>query len=85
MHGDALTVLCTMESGSVNCCVTSPPYWGLRDYGVADLVWGGESGHEHTWGKLTARGGEEFFERHGLDKLSLIRELNARYDAEHPV
>ncbi len=24
-----------MPSGSVNCVVTSPPYWGLRDYGTA--------------------------------------------------
>jgi len=31
--GDALTELKRLESGSVNCCVTSPPYWGLRDYG----------------------------------------------------
>jgi len=31
--GDALTVLSEMEDQSVNCCVTSPPYWGLRDYG----------------------------------------------------
>lgn len=32
-HGDALSVLRTLESASVRCCVTSPPYWGLRDYG----------------------------------------------------
>ncbi len=32
--GDALTVLRAMPSDSVDCCVTSPPYWGLRDYGV---------------------------------------------------
>ena len=32
--GDALTVLRTLESGIVNMCVTSPPYYGLRDYGV---------------------------------------------------
>lgn len=32
--GDALTVLRTLPSASVQCCVTSPPYWGLRDYGV---------------------------------------------------
>ena len=32
--GDALTVLKTLPSESVNCCVTSPPYFGLRDYGV---------------------------------------------------
>lgn len=32
--GDALTVLRTMPEDSVQCCVTSPPYWGLRDYGT---------------------------------------------------
>lgn len=33
-HGQALDVLRTLPDGSVNCCVTSPPYFGLRDYGV---------------------------------------------------
>lgn len=33
-HGDALDVLRTLGAGSVDCCVTSPPYFGLRDYGV---------------------------------------------------
>ena len=32
-HGDALEVLRTMPDQSVDCCVTSPPYFGLRDYG----------------------------------------------------
>lgn len=32
--GDALTELRKLPDGSVNCCVTSPPYWGLRNYGV---------------------------------------------------
>jgi DNA modification methylase len=31
--GDALEVLRAMPDGSVDCCVTSPPYFGLRDYG----------------------------------------------------
>jgi DNA modification methylase len=31
---DALEGLRQLEAGSVDCCVTSPPYWGLRDYGV---------------------------------------------------
>lgn len=26
IHGDALTLLKTMDDNSVNCCVTSPPY-----------------------------------------------------------
>jgi DNA modification methylase len=32
--GDAIEKLKTLDAESVNCCVTSPPYWGLRDYGV---------------------------------------------------
>ena len=32
--GDCLEVLKDMESESVNCVMTSPPYWALRDYGV---------------------------------------------------
>lgn len=32
--GDSLEVLREMPSQSVDCCVTSPPYFGLRDYGV---------------------------------------------------
>ena len=31
--GDCRETLRTLPDASVNCCVTSPPYWGLRDYG----------------------------------------------------
>ncbi len=41
-QGDCLEVLQRLESDSVDCCVTSPPYWGLRDYGVD-----GQLGLEH--------------------------------------
>lgn len=34
LHGDCRDVLSTLPAGSVQCVVTSPPYWGLRDYGV---------------------------------------------------
>jgi DNA modification methylase len=33
-HGDCRAVLPTLPEASVHCVVTSPPYWGLRDYGV---------------------------------------------------
>jgi DNA modification methylase len=39
--GDARDVLASMPDGSADCIVTSPPYWGKRDYGVA-----GQYGHE---------------------------------------
>jgi len=31
--GDAQEVLKTLESGSIDCVITSPPYWGQRFYG----------------------------------------------------
>lgn len=36
--GDCLDVLKTLDDGSVQCCVTSPPYWGLRDYGHGEQL-----------------------------------------------
>ncbi len=32
INGDCLEVLPTLQSECIQCCVTSPPYWGLRDY-----------------------------------------------------
>lgn len=46
LTGDALEELMFLPSGSVQCCVTSPPYWGLRDYGTAKWV-GGDSECDH--------------------------------------
>ena len=34
IQGDALEVLKAMESESIDCCITSPPYFNLRDYGM---------------------------------------------------
>jgi len=38
MHGDCREILPTLGAESVNCCVTSPPYWGLRDYGCEGQI-----------------------------------------------
>lgn len=38
LTGDAATVLATLPAGSVRCCVTSPPYWWLRDYGTSGQI-----------------------------------------------
>jgi DNA modification methylase len=39
LHGDCRAAMQTLPEGSINCCVTSPPYWGLRDYGLEPLEW----------------------------------------------
>lgn len=47
--GDCRELLRQLPDESVNCVVTSPPYWGLRDYGLPPLVWGGDPGHRHRF------------------------------------
>jgi len=51
--GDAQQAMQTLPSESVHCIVTSPPYWGLRDYGVAGQL-GSEDTPEEYVGKLVA-------------------------------
>jgi len=48
--GDSLAVLQTLPAASVQCWVTSPPYWGLRDYGHD-----GQIGLEETPEQYVAR------------------------------
>ena len=36
LQGDVIEKLKEIETGTVQCVVTSPPYWGLRDYGTAE-------------------------------------------------
>lgn len=49
-QGDALQVLKTFPSESINCLMTSPPYWALRDYGSSvESIWDEKEGCEHEW------------------------------------
>ena len=50
MVGDALEQLRTLPDSCVQTCVASPPYWGLRDYGVE-----GQIGLEPTSGEFIGR------------------------------
>ena len=47
MQGDAMEALSSMEAASVHMVVTSPPYWGLRDYGLGQWQ-GGDAECEHN-------------------------------------
>lgn len=57
INGDCLCVLKEMPDESVHCCVTSPPYYGLRDYGIEGQI-GREAAPEQYIRKLT-----EIFQR----------------------
>ena len=62
-QGDCLEVLKTFEDNSIDCCVTSPPYYALRDYG-AD----GQIGLEETPEKYIERLTSVFMEVHRVLK-----------------
>ena len=47
LQGNCLEVLKDLPEQSVNTCITSPPYWGLRDYQTAEWE-GGDENCEHT-------------------------------------
>lgn len=61
LTGDCRELLRTIPAGSVNCCVTSPPYYGLRDYGVD-----GQMGLEET---------PEAFVEELVQVFALVREV----------
>ena len=47
-NGDA-RCMSELADNSVQCVITSPPYWGLRKYsGLPDLIWGGDPNCGHT-------------------------------------
>jgi DNA modification methylase len=38
-----------LDDNSIDCCVTSPPYWGLRNYGTDFQIWGGNEECQHEF------------------------------------
>lgn len=69
--GDALEVMRGWPDAFVQCCVTSPPYWGLRDYGVA-----GQLGLERTPDEYVAKMVEVFREVRRVMKEDGVLWLN---------
>ena len=62
--GDTRDLLKTLPDESIDCCVTSPPYWGLRDYGTASWT-GGDSSCDHVESEIrTGQGLEELSKKY---------------------
>jgi DNA modification methylase len=71
--GDCHEVLASLLADSVDCVVTSPPYWGLRDYGTA--TWeGGDAECDHKGGR---------FERPGLSSKQASNHGSGGDEASH--
>lgn len=80
-HGDAADTLAQLPAGSVDCIVTSPPYFGLRDYGVD-----GQLGAEATPGQFVASLVDVFHEARRVlaDDGTLWLNLGDSYSATPP-
>ncbi len=55
IHGDVRASLATLPANSIDCVVTSPPYWGLRDYGLPAVVWDAQTTCAHRWDAESGR------------------------------
>lgn len=50
IHGDCLNIMHQIPNETVDLVVTSPPYWGLRDYGEETVaVWDENPNCSHEW------------------------------------
>ena len=65
IQGDCLEVLKTLPDKSIDCCVTSPPYYGLRDYGTGKWI-GGNPDCPH---KRMSKYSESTITGHGQEEL----------------
>ncbi len=50
IQGNCLDVLSKLPADSVDVCITSPPYFGLRSNPCEPIIWGSKSGCKHVWG-----------------------------------
>ena len=53
-QGHVLNILKQMPSELVDCVITSPPYWALRDYKTEPIVWDGKLDCEHEWENIVS-------------------------------
>jgi DNA modification methylase len=54
--GHNVEIMKQWPAESIDCCITSPPYWGLRNYGSPAQIWGGDAGCAHEFQAFTKKG-----------------------------
>ena len=74
--GDARTVLAGFPDDTIQTCITSPPYLGLRSYTLDPTIWGGDPECKHAWGDTTTKRN-----RWGLDKDASDKQCSNRGNA----
>lgn len=85
--GNVLDRIKDIPDTSVHCIVTSPPYWGLRNYRVEPSIWGGSATCEHDWAtstyyteKSAAVTSTEAMSEAGADNAERVKQARWRTD-----
>lgn len=73
VQGDALAILKTLKSDCINTCITSPPYWGLRDYETATWI-DGDPNCNHRKGQVN----------HSIGSSSLVGTTTTQNHSQEP-
>ncbi|MHC4610865.1 MAG: DNA methyltransferase, partial [Planctomycetota bacterium] len=75
-EGHVLDVLAEMPEQSVHSCITSPPYWGLRDYKLPEQVWPRIGVNQPEWrGSLGLEPTIDLFLSHLLSVFDAVRRV----------
>lgn len=71
-----------LEDDSIDCCITSPPYWSLRDYGIRPSIWDGDPDCDHDWNEFIKRGMSEGLKS---EKVQIKAQINFQItpDSKH--
>lgn len=78
--GDCRKVMRQWNPRSIDMCVTSPPYWGLRDYNTNPLIWDNDVNCEHVWDKIKYGGrNKREVDKDPLRKINLNPNGKAEY------
>jgi len=56
--GHVMDILPQLPPESVHCVISSPPYWGLRDYNIEPQVWDDPGDCQHEWGDNLSKVGK---------------------------
>jgi len=83
-NGNVLEVLRVLPDNSVDCVVTSPPYWGLRFYGnETNTIWGGDPNCNHEWDTETVKVALSLSEKSKLNNGKGANPKQKNLDREH--
>jgi len=76
--GNAIDALKTLPDDFIHCCVTSPPYFGLRSYDSGYEIWDADPDCKHVWGEVSPRLGSEYREDKGSYRDAPVRSKVAK-------